>query len=537
MKISYYLNTKKFNTGKSNNDLKIAQSIEENRVKIKVKALKDLTLGMASLRPQYKVYYQDVFFLNGYQSWTDSFEYQLVKRERNIHKSPHIISHMYAMDKYGDATFYRYQMNKSHGYDFFYEKGRANLFLYNLNGKNAYLIIELIKRATRGELYLFSEIRGKKLKAGEEYTIFDFKYFQNYEEGLKSFQEDYPNLNKDKIFGYTSWYNYYQNINEKIILDDLDALDDRFNLFQIDDGYETFVGDWLDVDQNKFPNGLKPIVDKVHQRGMKAGVWLAPFAAEEKSKLFKEHKELFVKDKKGNYLKAGGNWSGFYALDMENKDAQEYVRKSLQYFLDLGFDFFKLDFLYASHLGIQKGSTRAEYANKYYHFLREVLGDKIILGCGANIMSSYQNFDYLRVGPDVSLIFDDVWFMRMFHRERISTKVTLQNTVYRSFFNNHLFGNDPDVFLLRDDNISLSKEQKHALITINALFGNVLMTSDNIKTYDKEKEEELKYALDLFYNSTNKAYKRNGNFIDISYELNNKKYEFKYDCKRGVING
>ena len=36
-----------------------------------------------------------------------------------------------------------------------------------------------------------------------------------------------------------------QDINEKIILRDLDALDSRFELFQIDDGYETFVGDWL----------------------------------------------------------------------------------------------------------------------------------------------------------------------------------------------------------------------------------------------------------------------------------------------------
>ena len=42
-----------------------------------------------------------------------------------------------------------------------------------------------------------------------------------------------------KLFGYTSWYNYYQNINESIILRDLDALDSRFELFQIDAATET----------------------------------------------------------------------------------------------------------------------------------------------------------------------------------------------------------------------------------------------------------------------------------------------------------
>ena len=41
-------------------------------------------------------------------------------------------------------------------------------------------------------------------------------------------------------------------------------------------------------------------------------------------------------------------------------------------------------------------------------------------------------FDYLRIGADVTLIFDDVWFMRHLHRVRISTKMSLQNTIYRS---------------------------------------------------------------------------------------------------------
>ena len=443
---------------------------------------------------------------------------------------------MFAMDKYGDASFYKYSIKKSHGYDVFYSKGKYESFIYNLNSNNAYLIIELIK--DKKDIRLISDTNGLKLKKGEEFVIFDYMFFTSFKEGLASFNEAFPKRNLDKVFGYTSWYNYYQNINEEIILRDLEALDDRFNLFQIDDGYETKVGDWLTIDPVKFPNGLKPIVNKIHEKGLKAGVWLAPFAAEEESELFKNHKELFVKDKKGHYLKAGGNWSGFYALNMENNEARKYVEKSLKYYLDMGFDFFKLDFLYASHIIPKKGLTRAQSAKENYKFLREILGDKIILGCGANTFSSNETFDYLRVGPDVSLIFDDVWFMRLFHRERISTKVTIQNTIYRSFMNDHLFGNDPDVFLLRDDNINLSEGQKHALITINALFGNVLMTSDDIAVYDDSKKEKLSNAFDIFYHATNKEYSKKGNCIEIKYELNNKKYNLLYDTKRGeIING
>ena len=151
---------------------------------------------------------------------------------------------------------------------------------------------------------------------------------------------------------------------------------------------------------------------------------------------------------------------------------------------------------------------------------------------------SYKGFDYLRIGPDVSLKFDDVWFMRGLHRERISTKITLQNTIYRSFLNDRLFGNDPDVFLLRDNNISLSNKQKEALITINALFGNVLMTSDNIADYDEEKKKLLSNAFDIYYHSKVLGFERRNDEILIKYELNGKVNNIIYNTKKGVlING
>ena len=160
---------------------------------------------------------------------------------------------MFAMDRYGDATFYRYSIRKSHGYDVFYSKGKYEMFIYNLNYKTAYLIVELIK--DRSSIRLISDVRGLKVEKDHEVTIFDFCYYDNFLDGLNAFWEAFPIRNVKKVLGYTSWYNYYQNINEEIITRDLEALDNRFDVFQIDDGYETFVGDWLDVDPVKFPNG------------------------------------------------------------------------------------------------------------------------------------------------------------------------------------------------------------------------------------------------------------------------------------------
>ena len=109
MKLSYYINSKRHSTNKTNNDLEIIEVIDGARRTFKIKALKDLTLANAKIDFNFDINYHDNYFLNGYQSWTDSFENKLIKRERNIYKSPHIISHAFAMDKYGDASFYKYK--------------------------------------------------------------------------------------------------------------------------------------------------------------------------------------------------------------------------------------------------------------------------------------------------------------------------------------------------------------------------------------------------------------------------------------------
>lgn len=518
-----------------NDDLSLIMSEQGNRRTITLTAKKDIKLS------EYKEIghpflsgtdRDGLYFMNGYQSWTDTKETYLCEKEHNINRVPRFLKNAFAFESYGDYGFYDYKRASLHGYDIFYIKGKKGAFIANLN-KGAYLLTEVCRKT--GKITLISDICGKTLSKGESFTVCDYLFFADCKAGIAELKKHCRARDVQKIFGYTSWYNYYQDINEEILLRDLGGLDTRFNLFQIDDGYETFVGDWLQIDKTKFPNGLSPLVEKVHKKGLMAGIWLAPFVAEEKSRLFSEHKDWFCKDKDGKYIKCGSNWSGFYALDLEKTEVRGYIKGCLKTYADMGFDFFKLDFLYAAGLPEYKGKTRCEAAQDAYSLLREALGDKLILGCGATIINAAETFDYLRVGPDVSLKFDDVFYMRPMHRERISTKVTLQNTVYRSFMDGLFFGNDPDVFLLRDDNISLSKERRLALITINALFGSVMMTSDNISEYDKEKQEILNRSLDLFKNASVEGFERRGKVITVRYLLGGEQKTIKYHTGKGVL--
>jgi len=534
MKLTYIKGNEVISTNKTNSDVEITITNKDNRTTVAIKALADITLDSAVDTLQHKFNKKDVFLLNGYQSWTDTREYSYKEHLKNARKIPKFLDNMFKFTSYGDSVFYEMKKNTLHAFEYSYVRGASSLFIGSKNYNNAFLITEYQKK--KNIINLVSDVKGLSLAKGTSFVVYDYVVCPDYQKGLDEYFAEYKPRTNDKLFGYTSWYNHYQNINEEIILKALDESDDRFDLFQIDDGYETFVGDWLSIDPTKFPNGLKPIVDKVHAKGMKAGIWLAPFVAETKSVVFQNHPDWIAKNADGSFRACGGNWSGFYALDMNNPEVIAYIRKFLSYYVELGFDFFKLDFLYGSVNCGLKGYTRAQASKKSYDLLRECLGDKLILGCGAIVSNAYGVFDFMRIGPDVSLIFDDVRYMRLFHRERISTKITLQNTIFRHPMNGKVFLNDPDVFLLRDDNIKLSFEQRYALTKINSLFGSLLMTSDNPKNYDAKKTEVLNEALDNFRNAKVISYKKNGKNIAISYELNGKLNKFTYNTEKGVVN-
>ena len=168
----------------------------------------------------------------------------------------------------------------------------------------------------------------------------------------------------EKLRGYTSWYNYYSNINHNIIMHDLRAIAPcaGVNTFQVDDGYQTAVGDWLSVDSKKFPFGMRRVADAVHQRGLKAGLWLAPFAVQ-KNAIWQRSTRLAGGRQKGQPLDGGRNWGGFYALDIYHKEARAYIKQVFQTVLHTwGFDMVKLDFLYAASVKPLYGKTRGQVA-------------------------------------------------------------------------------------------------------------------------------------------------------------------------------
>ncbi|QQR98415.1 MAG: alpha-galactosidase [Sphingobacteriales bacterium] len=153
-------------------------------------------------------------------------------------------------------------------------------------------------------------------------------------------------------------------------------------IFQIDDGWQNAVGDWLNV-KPKFTNGMKFLADTIKAKNILAGLWLAPFACEKNSFIYKEKQEWILKDEHGKLVKIGYNplWSGwFYALDFFNADVKNYIQKVLATILEeWNFDLVKVDFMYGAASIPQHGKSRSEVMHLMMEFLRACVGDKKFL--------------------------------------------------------------------------------------------------------------------------------------------------------------
>ena len=84
------------------------------------------------------------------------------------------------------------------------------------------------------------------------------------------------------------------------------------------------LGDWT-VNRAKFPNGLKPLIDKVHGLGMEFGLWVEPEMVNPDSDLYRAHPDWVInfpgrpRSEERNQL----------VLNLARRDVRDYVLKAM----------------------------------------------------------------------------------------------------------------------------------------------------------------------------------------------------------------
>jgi alpha-galactosidase len=264
---------------------------------------------------------------------------------------------------------------------------------------------------------------------------------------------------------WCSWYSLYNNITEERLLRVLNNLGDLpFDVFQLDDGWEIALGDW-EANAN-FPSGMDRMAERIKASGRKAGLWLAPLLVAPSSNFFRQHRDWLLHDEHGSLVSAGFSW-GYrpFAIDTTHPEALDWLAALMRKVRGWGYEYIKLDFLYAGALPGKRHvemPREAAYRNGL-SVIRESLGEAYFLTCGAPILPSIGLCDALRVGPDVA----EYWASRrdddlLMNFATPGVRNALRTTLHRLWLA-PLLHTDPDVVYFRTQMNKLTPNQKGLL--------------------------------------------------------------------------
>ena len=287
------------------------------------------------------------------------------------------------------------------------------------------------------------------------------------------------------LTGYCTWYYYYAEVTEKDFLENVEAmrrhLDGayRAQVVQIDDGYQTFQGDWNDQDPS-WPTPLQEIGRRITGTGMRAGIWLMPFQASTASRVFREHPEWFVTDDTGAPKVAKG-WSPppddlWACLDASQPAVQEHLARVFRTFRSWGYTYFKMDGL---GFGLMEGNRADPAATPVSAFrqglkaIRDAVPDAHLLGCCPPFMACLGYIDSARVSGDT-------------HASWGRIRSCMHAVLSRWWMIDTFFRCDPDTMMARQDRGSTTPGEARVSILTGIVTG-VAITSDNLNTITPER--------------------------------------------------
>ena len=346
------------------------------------------------------------------------------------------------------------------------------------------------------KLQVVVDTEGLELKPGETWELEEltFRSGANRAQLLEQLAERLienhtPLRSKAPPAGWCSWYCFGPKVTATQVLDNLNFIARNtpgLKYIQIDDGYQPAMGDWLETGA-AFGGNVQGVLKEIRNRGFEPAIWVAPFIAEEKSHIFEQHPDWFVKDVEGNPLRSDrvtfGGWrhGPWYALDGTHPEAQKHLETVFRTMRQSwGCTYFKLDgnFWGAIHGG-RFNDPRATRIEAYRRGMQAILrgaGDSFVLGCNHPIWPSLGLIHGSRSSNDIKRSWD-----------RFET--TARQNLSRNWQNGRLWWNDPDAVVLTGE-LSEDEFQFHA--TSIYASGGMILSGDDLTKITPERLAVLK---------------------------------------------
>lgn len=297
--------------------------------------------------------------------------------------------------------------------------------------------------------------------------------------------------------GWCSWYHYFHDVTEAAVLDNLARAGDwPFDVFQLDDGYQAAIGDWLRTEAS-FPSGVEGVAAEVGAAGLTPGIWLAPFIADPGSEVATDHPELFARDLHEDQPQVAmfhPEWGGFmWGLDTTRPEVLAHLEQVAGDLVAAGYRYLKLDFTFAPALEgrfADPSRTPAERLRAGYEAVRRGAGDDtFLLGCGAPLGALVGVVDGMRIGEDVAPSWDlepETAVFPGYEEAAPATRHAWRNTLARSFQHRRLWLNDPDCVMLRTRATAMSEAQVRTWAHGVGVSGGMVLVSDDLALLDDE---------------------------------------------------
>jgi alpha-galactosidase len=266
------------------------------------------------------------------------------------------------------------------------------------------------------------------------------------------------------------------------IEENLDAIAERglsVDVVQLDDGYQSELGDWLSLSE-RF-RSLQTMVGRIRDRGRRAGIWIAPFLVGARSSTLADHQDWVLRADTGAPVVALHNWGqDAYALDVTHPDVLQHLVSMLKWFTGIGFDFFKLDFVYAAALDGQRHDGSRSGTSAYRRALadlRAAVGpDTYLLGCGAPLLPSVGIVDGMRIGADTA----PGWAASDGDLSSPSGQAAELSVRARAYQHGRYWVNDPDCLLLTPD-----VEERERRVEVIKRYGGLRGISGRVVEFDE----------------------------------------------------
>jgi alpha-galactosidase len=294
--------------------------------------------------------------------------------------------------------------------------------------------------------------------------------------------------------GWCSWYQFFAAVSEAHVLRNLAALAKLratlpIDVVQIDDGFQRAVGDWLNTNE-RFPRGLAPLAGEIRSAGFTPGIWTAPFCVVAESEVFREHGDWLLRRGGQPFLALmHAQWardSRVYALDASQPAVQRHLTDTFAALAELGFEYFKIDFLYAAAMQADAADASLPRAARLQRGLAAIRAgagaEAFVLGCGSPLGAAVGFVDGMRIGPDVAPHWEPRPAPRIPGIEHTtpSTQSALRSVQARAFMHRRLWLNDPDCVMARSRGTDLTPEEVRSLAAAVAASGGMFVISDDV---------------------------------------------------------